>query len=147
MNEATIDALLLQILLSFKCKIIKLGKIRIYKSQSENEHERWFRNAKIKIMSVSEYFVTDKVKNFWCMQFLKNDLIIQWFIYTFDDKMMTIDQVIYLKFEQFLLNFVIDSINRQLIVYKKFNAIYQKIDQKVNVFKIYLKKIKNIIFP
>ena len=55
---------------------------------------------------------------------------------------MTIDQVIYLKFKQFLLNFVIDLINRQFIVYKKFNAIHQKIYQKVNVFKIYLKEIK-----
>ena len=55
---------------------------------------------------------------------------------------MTIDQIIYLKFKQFLLNLVINSINRRFIVYKKFDAIYQKIDQKVNVFKIYLKEIE-----
>ena len=55
---------------------------------------------------------------------------------------MTIDQIIYLKFEQFLLNFVIDLINRRLIIYKKFDAIYQKIDEKVNVFKIYLKELE-----
>ena len=55
---------------------------------------------------------------------------------------MTIDQVIFLKFKQFLLNFVIDSINRRFIIYEKFDAIYQKINQKVNVFKISLKKIK-----
>ena len=55
---------------------------------------------------------------------------------------MTIDQIIYLKFEQFLLDLVIDSINYLLIVYKKFNAIHQKIDQKVSVFRIYLEKIK-----
>ena len=41
-----------------------------------------------------------------------------------------------------MLNLAIDSINRRLIVYKKFNATYQKIDQKVSVFKIYLKEIK-----
>ena len=56
--------------------------------------------------------------------------------------MMTIDQVIYLKCKQFFLNLVIDSINRRLIVYEKFNAIHQKIDQKVNVFKISWKEIK-----
>ena len=56
--------------------------------------------------------------------------------------MITVDQVIYLKFEQFLLNLVIDSINHRLIVYEKFDAIHQKIDQKINVFKIYLKEIK-----
>ena len=55
---------------------------------------------------------------------------------------MTIGQVIYLKFEQFLLNLVTDSINRQFIVYEKFNTIYQKIDQKVSVIKIYLKEIE-----
>ena len=37
-NETAIDTLLLQISLSFKFKIIKFEKIRIYKSQSENEH-------------------------------------------------------------------------------------------------------------
>ena len=36
--------------------------------------------------------------------------------------------------------------NRRLIVYKKFNTIHQKIDQKVNVFKIYLKEIKRKLF-
>ena len=59
---------------------------------------------------------------------------------------MTIDQVIYLKFEQFLLNFVIDSINRRFIVYKKFNTIHQKIDHKTNVFKIFLKEIQKTLF-
>ena len=39
-NEKIIDALLLQISLSFKFKIIKFEKMRIYKSQSENEHQR-----------------------------------------------------------------------------------------------------------
>ena len=47
-----------------------------------------------------------------------------------------------MKFEQFLLNLIVDSINRRLIIYKKFDAIHQKIDQKINVFKIYLKKIE-----
>ena len=76
------------------------------------------------------------------MQFLESDSTIQWFTHIFDDETITIDQVIYLKFEQFLLNLIIDSINRRLIVYEKFNAIHQKIDQKINVFKIYLKEIK-----
>ena len=55
---------------------------------------------------------------------------------------MTSNQIIYLKFEQFLLNLIIDSVNRRLIVYKKFNATHQKTDQKISVFKIYLKEIK-----
>ena len=41
-----------------------------------------------------------------------------------------------------MLNLIVDSINRRFIVYKKFDAIHQKIDQKINVFKTYLKEIK-----
>ena len=41
-----------------------------------------------------------------------------------------------------MLNLIIDSVNRRFIVYKKFDAIHQKIDQKISVFKIYLKEIK-----
>ena len=55
---------------------------------------------------------------------------------------MTLNQVIYLKFEQFLLDLIIDSVNRRLIVYEKFNATHQKTDQKISVFKIYLKEIE-----
>ena len=47
---------------------------------------------------------------------------------------------------QFLLNLIIDSINCQFIVYEKFDAIHQKIDQKINVFKVYLKEIKRKLF-
>ena len=141
-SETVVDALFSQISLSSKSKIIKSEKMRAYKGQSENEHQRWFRDAKIKMMNASEYFVIDKVKILWCVQFLKDDSAIQWFIHTFDGETIAADQVIYLKFEQFLLDLVTDSINRQLIVYEKFDATHQKIDQKVSVFKIYLKEIK-----
>ena len=40
LNEAAIDTLLSQISLSFKFKIIKFEKIKVYKNQSENEHQR-----------------------------------------------------------------------------------------------------------
>ena len=45
-----------------------------------------------------------------------------------------------------MLNLITNSINRRFIVYEKFDAIYQKIDQKINVFKIYLKEIKKELF-
>ena len=35
-----VDALLSQIILSFKSKIIKFKKMKTYKSQNENEHQR-----------------------------------------------------------------------------------------------------------
>ena len=37
---ATVDALLSSISLSFKSKIIESEKMKAYKSQSENEHQR-----------------------------------------------------------------------------------------------------------
>ena len=40
LSETATDVLLSQISLSFKSKIIKFEKMRIYKSQSENEHQR-----------------------------------------------------------------------------------------------------------
>ena len=125
---AAVNALLSNISLSFKSKIIKFEKMKTYKNQSENEHQRWFRDAKIKMMSVSEYFVINKIKIFWCMQFLESDLTIQWFIHISDDESIASSQVIYLKFEQFLLDLIADSINDWLIVYEKFNATHQKTD-------------------
>ena len=76
LNEAAVDALLLQISLSLKSKIIKLEKMKIYKNQNKTKHEQWFRDAKIKMMGASKYFIINKVKILWCMQFLKNDSII-----------------------------------------------------------------------
>ena len=40
LSKTATDALFSQILLSFRFKIIKLEKIKIYKDQSENEHQR-----------------------------------------------------------------------------------------------------------
>ena len=39
-SETAADTLFSQIFLSFKFKIIKLEKMKAYKSQSENEHQR-----------------------------------------------------------------------------------------------------------
>ena len=73
LSETATDVLLSQISLSSKSKIIKSEKMKIYKSQDENKHQRWFRDAKIKMMSASKYFVINKIKILWCMQFLKDD--------------------------------------------------------------------------
>ena len=40
LSEAAVDAILSQMLLSFKFKIIKFEKITIYKNQNENKHQR-----------------------------------------------------------------------------------------------------------
>ena len=63
------------------------------------------------MMNISKFFVINKVKILLCVQFLKDNLIIEEFIHTFDNKTITIDSIFYLKFKQCLLNFIIDSIN------------------------------------
>ena len=63
-NETAINALLTQISLLFKFKIIKFQKIRAYKDQNENEYQWWFRDAKIKMINALKYFAIDKVKIF-----------------------------------------------------------------------------------
>ena len=40
LKKAVINALLLQIFLSFESKIIKFEKIRTYKNQTKNEHQQ-----------------------------------------------------------------------------------------------------------
>ena len=45
-----------------------------------------------------------------------------------------------------MLNLIIDSIDRRLIIYEKFDTTHQKTDQKVSVFKIYLKEIERKLF-
>ena len=75
-SETAVVTLLLPMFLSFKFKIIKFEKMKTYKNQSGNEHQRWFRDAKIKMMSISKYFVINKIKILWYIQFLKYDSII-----------------------------------------------------------------------
>ena len=144
---AAADALLSQIALPPKSKTIKPEKMRAYKGQSENEHQRWFRDAKIKMMSAPEYFVTDKAKILWCMQSLEGDPATQWFTHTSDGETVAAGQVTYLEFEQFLLDLVADPVNRRLIAYEKFDAAHQKTDQKVSVFKAYLEEIERELPP
>ena len=78
------------------------------------------------MINVSKYFITDKIKILWYIQSLKSNLTIQWFTHISDNKVITLNQVTYLKFEQFLLNLIIDLVSRWLIVYEKFNAIHSK---------------------
>ena len=58
------------------------------------------------------------------MQSLKNDSTTQYFTHTSNNEIMTSNEIIYLKFDHFLLNLIIDSINRRLIVFEKFDTIY-----------------------
>ena len=51
----------------------------------------------------------------------------------------------YKNFEQFFLNLVIDSVNRRFYVYERWKSAKQKSNQKVFVFKIYLKDLENYL--
>ena len=55
-------------------------------------------------------------------------------------------KIIFENFKQFLLNLVFDFINRKFFFYEKFENVKQLFNQKIFVFKIYLKKTKFHLF-
>ena len=69
---------------------------------------------------------------------------IQWFQYINENFELT--KIIFENFKQFFLNFVFDFVNRKFLVYEKFESVKQLFNQKIFVFKIYLKKTKSHLF-
>ena len=55
-------------------------------------------------------------------------------------------RIIFENFKQFLLNLIFDFVNRKFFIYEKFENVKQLFNQKIFVFKIYLKKIKFYLF-
>ena len=124
----------------FKNKSIKSDKMRFYKDLNVNEHVRWFREIDIKYMMSLEYFFIDVIKIMYCMQFLKDDLIVQWYQHVNENALLS--KKFYAKFMTFLLDLIADLINRRLLVYERWKEIKQKFDQKMLAFKTHLKKLK-----
>ena len=56
------------------------------------------------------------------------------------------NDVIFDDFENFLLNLIVDSINRWLNAYERWKNVKQNLNQKIIVFKIYLKNLKSYLF-
>ena len=44
---------------SIKAKTLRLDRIYLYKSNSEDEHLRWFREVEIRFLISPEYFIID----------------------------------------------------------------------------------------
>ena len=59
---------------SIKVKTLRLDRIYLYKSNSEEKHLRWFREVEIRFLMSPEYFIIDQAKIIYCMQFLEGDL-------------------------------------------------------------------------
>ena len=123
-----------------KDKSIKSNKIRFYKDLSVDEHVHWFREIDIKYMMSFEYFFINVIKIVYCMQFLKDDSIVQWYQHVNEDVLLS--KKFYARFMTFLLNLITDSINRRFLVYEWWKKIKQKSDQKMLAFKTHLKKLK-----
>ena len=104
-----------------------------YHEENEDEHIRWFQNARIEFLTCSNYFRDDRAKILWCMRFLKRDPQSQWFIRTKDEE--DLKSISYDYFKSFLLNLVADSVNRRLIVYENWERTRQRSNQKVSDFK------------
>ena len=128
----------------FKIKIIKLDSMSKYKKVNQDEHIRWFREIDLKFLKSSNYFSNDKFKILFCMKSFKDDSTIQWFQHINNDH--NLKSIIFVDFEQFLFDLIIDSINCRLLVYEKWIDVMQKSNQKIFAFKIYLKNIKSYMF-
>ena len=87
-----------------------------------------------------EYFSFDMIKIIYCMQFLKDDFIVQWYQHVNEDVLLS--KKTYAKFMTFLFNLITDFINRCLFVYEWWKEIKQNSDQKMFAFKAHLKKLK-----
>ena len=59
---------------------------------------------------------------------------------------MKLNNVIFDNFEIFLLNLIVDSMNRWLNFYERWKKVKQNSNQKITIFKIYLKNLKNHLF-
>ena len=124
----------------FKFKFVKSKKMRLYYDLSESEHQRWFKDVIIKYFRSFDYFVTDEDKILYCMKFLKNDSVNQWFTHINEE--LTLKRIIYDEFKKFLLDLVANSTNRRLLFYERWMKTEQKSNQRVTMFKIYLEKLK-----
>ena len=87
-----------------------------------------------------KYFFFDMIKIIYCMQFLKDDLVVQWYQHVNENALLS--KKTYAKFMTFLFNLITDFINRRFLVYEQWKKIKQKSDQKMLAFKVHLKKLK-----
>ena len=78
------------------------------------------------------------------MSFLNKNSQISWFQHVNDDFKLT--RIIFENSKQFFLNLIFDFVNRKFFVYEKFENVKQLFNQKIFVFKIYLKKTKFYLF-
>ena len=115
------DAFMTVLSITFKNKSIKLNKMRFYKDLSVNEHVRWFREIDIKYIMSLEYFFIDMIKIVYCMQFLKDDSTVQWYQHVNENALLS--KKFYARFMTFLLDLIINLINRRLFVYERWKEI------------------------
>ena len=128
-----------------KAKTLRPDRMHFYKDISEGEHLRWFREVEIRFLMSPEYFITDQAKVIYCMQSLEGDPNTQW--YEYFQAHRSLKGVTFEFFKLFLLDLIADPVNRRLLVYEKWKATKQRQDQKVLVFKAYLKELEAHLHP
>ena len=102
------------------------------------------RDAKLTFIINFDYFSNDRTKILWCMIFLIDDSQTQWFNHYVND--LKLNDVTFDDFENFLLNLIVDSVNRRLNVYERWKKVKQNSNQKITIFKVYLKDLKSHLF-
>jgi hypothetical protein len=79
------------------------------------------------------YFITNKNKILYCMLFLKNNVVTQWYLGTSNDAKLKSE--IFKEFRKFLLNLIVNSTNCRFLIYEKWKNARQKSNQKIIIFK------------
>ncbi len=69
------------------------------------------------MMRFSTYVITNKDKILYCILFLENDVATQWYSRTSNGAKLKSET--FEEFRKFLLNLVVNSINRRLLVYER----------------------------
>ena len=122
-------------------KSLKFDKLKNYKNFFEKKHRHWIRDAKLMFIKCFDYFLNNKSKILQCMIFLIDDSQTQWFSHCNNN--INLNDVTFDDFEDFLLNLIVDSVNRRLNVYERWKNVKQNSNQKISIFKIYLKNLKS----
>ena len=123
-------------------KSLKFNKLKNYKEFFEKKHRHWMRDAKLIFIKNFDYFSNDRTKILWCMTFLIDDSQTQWFNHCVND--LKLNDVIFDDFENFLLNLIVDSMNRRLNVYERWKKL-NKIRIKKLRFSKFIWKIWKVI--
>ena len=144
---ATIEKINIQsnaeITLSIRRRNVKLKKISLYHDKTIKKHLNFVKNATTIFQMIFENFFTKKFKILFVMQSLIKEFKKSWYYF---EKIKSNHKYIFEKFNEYLFNFVENSMNRQFHQTQLYADAKQKKIQSVQNFDVYLNILKTHLF-